>query len=411
MARRYDSRTTIFSPEGRLYQVEYAMEAISHAGTALAGITADANILINYSRQAAQQYLIGYNEDIPVEQLVQRLSNLKQGYTQYGGLRPFGVSFIYAGYDSHFGFQLYHSDPSGNYGGWKATCIGANNASAQSLLKQDYKDDISLKEAKELAAKVLSKTMDSTTLSSEKLEFATICLNEEGKVVYHLYKPYEIDALLKELNLGGVYEQETVKEYERRARERARLEREQEDDGDRKQKGVRAKFLKDAEPEQPRDLLKARTEKVVLDANLNKTQVVVSTSVASKQPGFYCKECDCVVKDSVNYLDHINGKKHQRNLGMSMKVERSSLDQIKTKLANMKKKKDEGPQVYDFDAQIEKYQKKEEEDKKRRKERKKAKKKGEIGKNEINEEEEIDDGVDLEMAKLMGFNGFGSTKS
>ncbi|RHZ89369.1 hypothetical protein Glove_16g196 [Diversispora epigaea] len=244
MARRYDSRTTIFSPEGRLYQVEYAMEAISHAGTALgilasdgiviaaekkvtsklleqsttsekiyllndniicgvAGITADANILINYSRQAAQQYLIAYNEDIPVEQLVQRLSNLKQGYTQYGGLRPFGVSFIYAGYDSHFGFQLYHSDPSGNYGGWKATCIGANNASAQSLLKQDYKDDISLKEAKELAAKVLSKTMDSTTLSSEKLEFATICLNEEEKVVYHLYKPYEIDALLKELNLGG----------------------------------------------------------------------------------------------------------------------------------------------------------------------------------------------------------------
>ncbi|RHZ89280.1 hypothetical protein Glove_16g197 [Diversispora epigaea] len=218
----------------------------------------------------------------------------------------------------------------------------------------------------------------------------------------------------------GVYEQGTndtsfrrtwdKEEYERRARERARIEREQEEDGDRKQKSVRAKFSKDAEPEQPRDLLKARTEKVVLDANLNKTQVVVSTSVASKQPGFYCKECDCVVKDSVNYLDHINGKKHQRNLGMSMKVERSSLDQIKMKLANMKKKKEEGPQVYDFDAQIEKYQKKEEEDKKRKKERKKTKKKGETGKNEVNEED-IEDGVDLEMAKLMGFNGFGSTKS
>ncbi|CAJ0832010.1 11488_t:CDS:2 [Entrophospora sp. SA101] len=231
MARRYDARTTIFSPE-----------AISHAGTALgilasdgiviaaekkvtsklleqsatsekiymlnnnvvcgvAGITADANILINYARQAAQQYLFVYDEDIPVEQLVQKLCDLKQGYTQYGGLRPFGVSFIYAGHDRNYGFQLYHSDPSGNYGGWKATCIGANNASAQSLLKQDYKDNITLKEAKELAAKVLSKTMDSTTLT---MEFSTISLNDEGnKVVYHLYKPDEIDALLKEYNLGG----------------------------------------------------------------------------------------------------------------------------------------------------------------------------------------------------------------
>ncbi|RUP43448.1 nucleophile aminohydrolase [Jimgerdemannia flammicorona] len=246
MARRYDARTTIFSPEGRLYQVEYAMEAISHAGIALgilatdgvivaaekkvtsklleqtassekiyllnenmicgvAGITADANILINWARQAAQQHLFTYDELIPCEQLVQRLCDLKQGYTQYGGLRPFGVSFIYAGWDPHHGFQLYHSDPSGNYGGWKATCIGANNASAQSILKQDYKDEINLKEAEGLAVKVLSKTMDSTTLTSEKLEFATIKL-VKGKVVYHVHKPAEIDALLKEHQVGGVTE-------------------------------------------------------------------------------------------------------------------------------------------------------------------------------------------------------------
>jgi len=244
MARRYDARTTIFSPEGRLYQVEYAMEAISHAGIALgilakdgvviaaekkvtsklleqtassekiytltdnmicgvAGITADANILINWARGAAQKYLFAYDEPIPCEQLVQRLCDLKQGYTQYGGLRPFGVSFIYAGWDHHYGFQLYHSDPSGNYGGWKATCIGANNASAQSILKQDYKEDMSLHDAMELAVKVLSKTMDSTTLNSEKLEFATIRLGDNDTIKYHLYKPAEIDALLKDNNLGG----------------------------------------------------------------------------------------------------------------------------------------------------------------------------------------------------------------
>ena len=138
---------------------------------AVAGMTADANILINYARQAAQRYLLTYNEDIPCEQLVRRLCDLKQGYTQHGGLRPFGVSFVYAGWDPQHQFQLYQSNPSGNYGGWKATSVGANNASAQTLLKQDYKDECDLKEACGLAVKVLSKTMDSTKLSSEKSKF------------------------------------------------------------------------------------------------------------------------------------------------------------------------------------------------------------------------------------------------
>ena len=147
MSRRYDSRTTTFSPEGRLYQVEYAMDAVSNAGTVLgilardgivlaaekkvasklleqeksnekifqlsgnvlagvAGMTADANSLVNYARNSAQKYLLSYDDDIPVEQLVQRLCDLKQGYTQYGGLRPFGVAFLCAGYDAHHGFQL-----------------------------------------------------------------------------------------------------------------------------------------------------------------------------------------------------------------------------------------------------------------------------------------------------------------
>lgn len=188
----------------------------------VAGMEADANILINWTRASAQRYLFAYNEEIPVEQLVQNLCDLKQGYTQYGGLRPFGVSFIFAGYDEHHGFQLYHSDPSGNYGGWKATCIGANNASAQSILKQDHKEEMTLDEAKALAIKVLSKTMDSTTLTSEKckcdrrnqagcdgwlifvctVEFATIRLVNE-KVKYEPYQAEEIDALLKEQNVGA----------------------------------------------------------------------------------------------------------------------------------------------------------------------------------------------------------------
>lgn len=94
----------------------------------VAGITSDANSLVNYARNAAQRHLFTYDEEIPVEMLAQRMCDLKQGYTQYGGLRPFGVSLLYIGYDSVHGFQLYHSDPSGNYSGWKATCIGANNS-------------------------------------------------------------------------------------------------------------------------------------------------------------------------------------------------------------------------------------------------------------------------------------------
>jgi U4/U6.U5 tri-snRNP component SNU23 len=216
-----------------------------------------------------------------------------------------------------------------------------------------------------------------------------------------------------------VYEKETQdasfrrtwdkEEYEQRARERSRLEREKEEDEDRKRKGLKPKHTGDSEDEPARELLRARKEKVVLDANLNKVQVVQSTSIASKQPGFYCKICDCVVKDSVNFLDHINGKKHQRALGMSMKVERSTIDQVRNKLAELKKK-GTAPQEYDLDARVEQLQKQEEEEKKRRKERKKAKKKGELEKNAAKEDNPEDE-VDPEMTKLMGFTGFGSTKS
>ncbi|KAI7944591.1 hypothetical protein MJO28_010286 [Puccinia striiformis f. sp. tritici] len=296
MARRYDSRTTIFSPEGRLYQVEYAMEAINHAGTVIgilasgappattgeeaktgsedvamsdaspvattkpadpagvkkgkrrtgivlaaekkvtskllekeegtgekiflingnllsgvAGYTADANSLVNYSRNVAQGHLMSYDTDMPVEQMVKRLCDLKQGYTQFGGQRPFGVSFLIAGYDPHHQFQLYSTDPSGNYAAWKATCIGNGNSTATSLLRQDYKDSMDLDEAIVLALKVLSKTMDDTTLSSDRVEFAVISTDEETDQPHvRIYKPAEIDELLKAQGLTKVPESETA---------------------------------------------------------------------------------------------------------------------------------------------------------------------------------------------------------
>lgn len=175
-----------------------------HIACVVSGITADANILINHARVRAQRHMYAYNEPMPLEQLVRSLCDTKQGYTQYGGLRPFGVSLLYAGWDEHFGFQLYQSDPSGNYGGWKATAIGANNQNANSKLKQMYKMDdeewvkeFDLKKALEMAVQVLSKSMDSTNLTSEKLEFATVTKDDKGNVVFRIMNQKEVDDLIK----------------------------------------------------------------------------------------------------------------------------------------------------------------------------------------------------------------------
>ncbi|CAE8668229.1 unnamed protein product [Polarella glacialis] len=239
MARRYDSRTTTFSPEGRLYQVEYAMEAINLAGStigilaedgvilagekkttsklldqskqheklfqldtsifcAVAGITSDANILINKLRLTAQQHVYTFSESMPVEELVTSICDYKQGYTQFGGLRPFGVSFLVAGYDAAHGFQLYHTDPSGNFSGWKSYAIGINNNTAMQALRQDWKPGMKVQEALELAAKVLVKTMDTAAPTAERLEFGIVQRTPEGQIKFRMLKDTEINKLMAE---------------------------------------------------------------------------------------------------------------------------------------------------------------------------------------------------------------------
>eukprot|EP00760_Papus_ankaliazontas_P028022 PhM_4_TR3484/c1_g1_i1/m.14761/K02728/PSMA4; 20S proteasome subunit alpha 3 len=218
---RYDSRTTMFSPEGRVYQVEYAMEAILNAGAALgiltksgivlaaekrvpsplldvekahdttisgdkifkvdthlaavvAGMTSDANILIHHARTTAQRHLYTFHEGMPVESMALNVADIKQWYTQSGGQRPFGVAFLLAGWDAYHGYQLYHTDPSGNYSSWKAHAIGNNSGTAQSLLKSDWSEDLTLHQGIMLALKIMGRTLDISSLTSEKIELGLL---------------------------------------------------------------------------------------------------------------------------------------------------------------------------------------------------------------------------------------------
>jgi 20S proteasome subunit alpha 3 len=237
MGYRFDTGTTTFSSDGRILQVEYAIQSINQAGTAigvqfsngvvlaaekkntgrlvdyllpekmakldqhviiaLAGMTSDANYLVDYMRVRAQGYLRTYGESIPVEQLVRDVCDAKHAKTQSGGLRPYGVSFLVAGYDRHKGCQLYLTDPSGNFGGWKATAIGENNQTAQSILKSQYRDGMSATEAMDLTVKVLCKTLDSTSLSADKLEFSVLQYRVESGPKVRILTTAEVETLMK----------------------------------------------------------------------------------------------------------------------------------------------------------------------------------------------------------------------
>ena len=191
-AMGYDRAITIFSPDGKLYQVEYAFEAVrkgmltlgvrsregvvlmavkqprsklmestekikkidEHVGLAFAGLFGDARVLIDQARIYAQIHRLVYGEKMPVDLLVKRICDIKQAYTQHAGVRPFGVAFLFAGVDRK-GPHLIRTDPGGSYTMFKADAIGANAPKAVEILEREYKEDITLDGAVELGLKAV----------------------------------------------------------------------------------------------------------------------------------------------------------------------------------------------------------------------------------------------------------------
>jgi proteasome alpha subunit len=208
----YDRAITVFSPDGRLFQVEYALETVKrgstvmgiacpegvvlaaeerstsrlqdpefswkifqideHVGAAISGLSSDARILINQARIYAQGNRLTYDELADIEVLSKRVGDIKQMYTQHAGVRPFGVSIIFGGVDKG-GSKILQTDPSGAVWAYKAVSVGSGNEAVKETLEQKYTDELTLDEAIQLAVECLSKVVEGT-LEPEKIKIATI---------------------------------------------------------------------------------------------------------------------------------------------------------------------------------------------------------------------------------------------
>jgi len=205
-------------------------------------------------------------------------------------------------------------------------------------------------------------------------------------------------------------ERERRRDYAKSRHEAMKVAGDSDDDWDAFDEDWEGVHKKSSIPRRPKDeppvkrkALSQRDYKVDLDSKLGKSSVITKNTPSNASGGYYCNVCDCIVKDSINFLDHINGKKHQRNMGMSMRVERSSLDQVKARFALNKKKMDEKKKEYDLEQRTTELREEEEKLREYRREKKKEKKRKHI-------EDDHQMGGDQDMMAMMGFGGFGGSK-
>jgi proteasome alpha subunit len=190
----YDRAITVFSPDGRLYQVEYAREAVKrgttavgikctdgvvlivdkrvatrllepssiekifkideHIGVASSGLVGDARALVDRARVESQINRVSYNEAIDVETLAKKLCDHMQTYTMFGGARPYGTALLIAGV-SDGTTRLFETDPSGTLLEYKATGIGTGRPAVMKVFEEEYNPEASCRDAILLGLKAL----------------------------------------------------------------------------------------------------------------------------------------------------------------------------------------------------------------------------------------------------------------
>ena len=230
----YDRAITVFSPDGRLFQVEYARVAVKrgttsigikcsegivlavdkrttsnlveatsiekifkideHIGAATSGLVADARALVERARVEAQINKITYSEPIRVDSLSKKLCDMLQMYTQNGGVRPFGSALIIGGvYDGSC--KLFETDPSGALIEYKATAIGSGRSAAMDIFEDQYKDDMNLNDAIKLALTAINEATEHET-TANNVEIAVIKCDEE---IYTKLSQEEVQTFIDEV--------------------------------------------------------------------------------------------------------------------------------------------------------------------------------------------------------------------